>query len=401
MLWENQISNWASELRSHSSIPLRVDLWNGKQVHFSEMKPEVIVRLPKMAALSCLLDASLFKLGTAYVEGTIEVDGSADALIAVANRLAASRLQSNGKLLRLTRSLLRNKEREKAAIEYHYDVSNAFYQQWLDEDMSYSCAYFETGSEDLETAQQKKIDHILRKIQLRAGDRLLDVGCGWGALLIRAAQQYDVQCVGITLSENQAMLARERIARAGLSGRIDIRLQDYRDVEGSFDKITSIGMFEHVGLDNLPAYFQKMHSLLADGGIIMNHGITSTDYDNGETPFGNGDFIEKYVFPYGQLPHLSTAIRSMQIAGLEVYDIENLRRHYVKTCMLWLHRFEAHAQDIIRIVGDRRYRIWRVYLAGCRYAFEQDWISLYQLVAMKSGKHPQQFPWSREYMYFN
>lgn len=401
MLWENQLVDWATELRSQSAIPLRVDLWNGKQLHFCDDEPEVIVRLPKMSALSCLLQASLSNLGTAYVDGTIEVDGSADAIISVANQLAASRHQKEGKFSRLSRSLRRNREKEKEAIQYHYDVSNAFYQQWLDESMSYSCAYFEAGTEDLTIAQQKKIDHILQKIRLHAGDKLLDIGCGWGALLIRAAKKYDVSCVGITLSENQAMLARERIARAGLTDRIEIRLQDYRDIEGSFDKITSIGMFEHVGIQNLTSYFQKIHSVLAEGGIVMNHGITSTDHDNGETPFGNGEFIEKYVFPYGQLPHLSTAIKSMQMGGLEVYDIENLRRHYARTCTLWLRRFEANAQKIIALVGERRYRIWRVYLAGCSYAFDQDWISLYQIVAVKAGANPYQLPWSRQYMYSN
>ena len=401
MQWENQLSDWATELRSQSAIPLRVDLWNGRQLHFCEDEPEVIVRLPKMASLFCFLQASLSSLGTAYVEGMIEVEGSADAIISVANRLAASRHLQDGKLSRLSRHLFRNKAKEKEAIQYHYDVSNAFYQQWLDDDMSYSCAYFESGTEDLSLAQQKKIDHILQKIRLQAGDQLLDIGCGWGALLIRAAQKYDVNCVGITLSENQASLARERVARAGLSNRIDIRLQDYRDLEGSFNKITSIGMFEHVGIENLTSYFQKMHSLLAEGGIVMNHGITTTDYDNGETPFGNGEFIEKYVFPYGQLPHLSTALRSMQMGGLEVYDIENLRRHYARTCMLWSRRFEANAKQIIALIGERRYRIWRVYLAGCSYAFDQDWISLYQIVAVKAGLNPQQLPWSRRYMYSN
>lgn len=399
MLWETQLSNWARNLREQTTIPLRVDLWNGQQLCFSEGAPEVIVHLPSISAMSCLLHPSLSSLGSAYVDGKIQVEGSAEALISVANRLAACRFQKEGKFARLSRQLIRNRDVEKEAVQYHYDVSNEFYQLWLDESMSYSCAYFEQGIEDLSLAQRKKIDHILRKVQIRDGDHILDIGCGWGALLIHAAKAYDISGVGVTLSEKQAALARERVRQAGLADRIEIRLEDYRDIEGRFDRITSVGMFEHVGIEQLSAYFQKIQSLLTDGGMVMNHGITTTDHNNGETPFGNGEFIEKYVFPYGQLPHLSTTIESMQIGGIEVYDIENLRRHYARTCEAWLQKFEQHATQIIQIVGEKRYRIWRVYLAGCRYAFDQDWISLYQIVGVKSGQRPEVLPFSRQYMY--
>jgi len=198
-----------------------------------------------------------------------------------------------------------------------------------------------------------------------------------GALVLRAAGKFGAKCVGITLSENQAALARERVEQAGLSDRIEIRLQDYRDVEGCFDRITSVGMFEHVGLKNLPQYFSKISGLLADDGMVMNHGITSTDADSGETPYGNGEFIQKYVFPHGELPHLSLALRTMQQGGLEIVDVENLRRHYAKTCGIWVDNFEAQGEQIKKLAGDKRFRIWRVYLAGCQYAFQKDWISLY------------------------
>ena len=215
---------------------------------------------------------------------------------------------------------------------------------------------------------------------------------------MHAAKHYGAKCVGITLSENQAIHAKKIVDEAGLSDRIEIRLQDYRDVTGTFDRITSVGMFEHVGIKNLPVYFSKINALLAEDGIAMNHGITSTDAESGETPYGNGEFIEKYVFPQGELPHIGLALKAMQEGGLEVLDVENLRRHYAKTCAMWVDNFEAHADEIKRLAGDRRYRIWRVYLAGCAYAFEQDWISLYQTVCVKAGSKSSNIPWSRNYM---
>lgn len=399
MFWEKKLEHWANGLRSRSTLPLRVDLWNGQQLHFCRDAPQVIIKVPHVSAIGCLLTPSLSNLGTAYVDGKIDVEGDLSAIITVCNLLALHTLKLEGKFARISRKLRRSKEKDLEAVQYHYDISNDFYQLWLDENMIYSCAYFENGDEDLPTAQLKKIDHILTKIQVHPGDTLLDIGCGWGALVIRAAEKYGAKCIGITLSENQAAFAKHRIAQSGLSDRIEIRLQDYRDVSGCFDKITSIGMFEHVGLQNLPGYFSKIHSLLADNGIAMNHGITSTDAESGEAPYGNGEFIEKYVFPYGELPHLSLALKAIQEGGLEVVDVENLRRHYAKTCGLWTNNFEVRADEIRHMVGDRRYRIWRLYLAGCAYAFNQDWISLYQVLCVKSGQNPSNLLWSRRHMY--
>jgi cyclopropane-fatty-acyl-phospholipid synthase len=398
MFWEKKLENWVLRVRNHLALPLRVDLWNGQQLNFSNEHPEVIIRVPQASALAYLLTPSLSNLGSAYVDGKIEVDGKPSAIISIGNALARGTLKLEGKFARIVRKSRRSKEKDQEAIRYHYDVSDDFYKLWLDKNLVYSCAYFEQGDEDLAIAQTKKIDHILRKIRLRPGDTLLDIGCGWGALVMHAAKYYGAKCVGITLSENQANHAKKIVSDAGLSDWVEIRLQDYRDVTGTFDRITSVGMFEHVGVKNLPGYFSKINALLADDGIAMNHGITSTDAESGETPYGNGEFIEKYVFPQGELPHVGLALKAMQEGGLEVLDVENLRRHYAKTCAMWVDNFEANADEIKRLAGDRRYRIWRVYLAGCAYAFEQDWISLYQIVCVKAGMRPSAIPWSRHYM---
>jgi len=284
-------------------------------------------------------------------------------------------------------------------VGYHYDVSNQFYALWLDANMVYSCGYFRSPQDSLEAAQIQKIDHILVKLRVRPGDRLLDIGCGWGALIMRAAEKFGARTVGITLSRNQYELARERIAAAGLADRCEVRLEDYRDVTGKFDRIASVGMFEHVGLRNLGAYFNKMRDLLEDGGTAMNHGITSGDPESAESPFDASEYIERYVFPHGELPHVSLTLKEMCAAGLEPVDVENLRRHYALTLTHWAERFEAASEQLRQIAGDKRWRIWRMYLAGCAYAFGHEWMALHQILAVKSGSGAETLPLTRDYMY--
>ncbi|WP_420475963.1 class I SAM-dependent methyltransferase [Noviherbaspirillum sp. ST9] len=399
MFWEKRLGNWVEGIRSHAALPLRLELWNGRQLDFGQQVPQVTIRVPHASALTYLLTPSLFNLGKAYVEGKIEVEGRAKEIIAVGSALARYTLRPEGRFARITRTIHHTRKRDEEAIRYHYDVSNDFYRAWLDEYMVYSCAYFENGDEDLGAAQLKKIDHILTKIRVQPGQTLLDVGCGWGALVVRAAQNFGAKCVGVTLSRNQFDLACERVREAGLEDRVEIRLEDYRDISGTFDRITSVGMFEHVGAKHLPEYFSKLRALLADDGIVMNHGITTTDPDNGETAFGGGEFIEQYVFPHGELAHLGTVLTAMQRGGLEVFDVENLRRHYARTCGIWAENFDDRAEQIRTLVDDRRFRIWRVYLAGCAYAFAQDWVSLYQVVCTKANRNASTLPWSRRYIY--
>jgi cyclopropane-fatty-acyl-phospholipid synthase len=400
MFIEKKFANWVQALRNEAALPLRLELWNGQHVDFCTDTPQVTIRVPQPSALGYLLRPSLLNLGTAYVEGKIEVKGKSAAMIAIVTALAGNLMKQEGRISRLLNITAHHtRSRDAEAIRYHYDVSNDFYAQWLDHNMVYSCAYFENGDETLGSAQLKKIDHILTKIQLQPGQQLLDIGCGWGALVIRAAQKYGAHCVGITLSENQYLLARERVRRAGLEQQVEIRLQDYRDLNGSYDRITSVGMFEHVGLRHLPSYFRKINSLLDENGIALNHGITSTDPESRETPYDGGKFIEKYVFPEGELPHIGTVLKTMQEGGLETLDVENLRRHYARTCGIWADNFEKHASAIRQTTDDRHFRIWHVYLAGSAYAFANDWISLYQVLCTKAGRDAAALPWSRRYMY--
>jgi cyclopropane-fatty-acyl-phospholipid synthase len=321
-------------------------------------------------------------------------------VLSVAHRLAETAQPSEGLLGRMRRAFGHTRESDSEAIQYHYDVSDGFYAQWLGESMVYSCAYFEQGNETLDQAQAKKIDHILRKLRLQPGQRLLDIGCGWGALVLRAAQAWGARCVGVTLSHNQCEWALQRVREAGLEDRVDIRLQDYRDIDdGPFDRIASVGMFEHVGLDHLADYFAHVRRLLPPDGWVLNHGITSTDPQDGETRLGGGRFIHRYVFPRGELPHIGTVLRTLQVGGLEAVDVENLRRHYQRTTQLWSEAFEAHADPIRSLVDERRWRIWRVYLAGSAWAFEHDEVAIYQVLCRPAGQGPQGLPWNRGWMY--
>lgn len=397
---EAQVEKKLAELRKKATLPLAIELWNGKRFPLSD-HPSVTLRVSGAAALRDLDGADLGRLGEAYVEGRIDVEGPIDEALRAAEALALNSGRGHDRRKRLFAGL-HTKKRDAEAIRYHYDVSNDFYSMWLDRRMVYSCAYFKTGYESLEQAQEDKLDHICRKLRLSAGERLLDIGCGWGALVMHAAERYGVQATGITLSENQHALANERIRAAGLQDRCKVLLQDYRDVpgEGVFDKISSVGMFEHVGLKNLPVYFGAIRRLLVDGGIAMNHGITSVDPESRPVGFGAADFIEKYVFPHGELPHLSLVVREMSAAGLEVMDVETLRLHYAKTLTHWSQRLEANLDAARASAGDKRLRIWRIYLAGCAHAFERNWVTIQQVVATKSDNPAHNpLPWTREYIY--
>ena len=393
----------AQSVRASGGAPLEVVLPDGARLAFGERaKIRLIVRDPSL--LSELACPSFAILGEAYVQGRLDVQGDFLEAFPLAERLVDAAGASVAE--RVASLFVRHTARiDRSAIRYHYDVGNAFYKLWLDERMVYSCAYFRTGEESIDEAQRAKLDHICRKLRLVPGERLLDVGCGWGGLVIYAAQQYGVRAVGITLSDEQHALARERVAALGLSDRVVIEQLDYRQLPDrfgrhSFDKAASVGMFEHVGLKNLGTYFATVGSMLRDRGLFLNHGITAADVNNRPVGSGVGDFIGKYVFPHGELPHLHVAVREMSAARFEVVDVESLRPHYARTLALWSRRLEARLDEAARLVSDQTLRIWRAYLAGSSHGFAQGWVSIHQLLgSVQRGPGSTGLPLTREWMY--
>lgn len=376
------------------------------------------------ASLARLKAGEIGALGEEYVEGKLDIHGRMrDVMKVVAGMLPGNPIESDmgwwSGLLRRARSLASHTQAKDAAqIQFHYDVSDAFYELWLDQRRVYSCAYYSDAAMTLDQAQEAKLDHICRKLMLQPGERFLDIGSGWGGLLMWAAENYGVDATGITLSKNQHTHVQKLIADKGLQGRVRIELRDYRDLpeDQPFDKVSSVGMFEHVGHANMTAYFQKVLSLLKPGGLIMNHGITAGGLENSQLGAGMGDFIEKYIFPGGELLHVSAVLEHMSRAGLEMLDTENLRPHYARTLWDWSDALESQLDTARKVLeadgGDERaektLRAYRLYLAGSAMSFEQGWISLHQFLATRpSGdlaegrlKGAQSvYPFSRGYMY--
>ena len=398
MFWENRVDLALSNLKKQVSAPVRVVLWDGREYSLSE-RPSVTLRLKDARAASALARPTLLSLAEAYIHGDAEVEGDVREAIRSAHALSRSRDSS----VFGRRDIARHtKTEDRDAIRHHYDVSNEFYALWLDPRMVYSCAYFRSEDDTLEQAQVQKLDHICTKLRLQPGERFLDIGCGWGALAMHAARKYGVDATGITLSENQFRLATERIRAAGLQGRCRVLLQDYRDHPGEefYDKIASVGMFEHVGLRNLPVYFGSVQRLLRERGLFLNHGITSSDVQNRAVGLGAGEFIGRYVFPKGELPHLHRVIHDMSAQDFEVHDVECLRPHYARTLDAWSANFERVLPQAVAASDERTARIWRIYLAGCAYAFERRWISIYQVLASRQKKPGlADLPLTREWMY--
>lgn len=359
-----------------------------------------------------LRGANEVTLGDAYIYDDFDVEGDLEAAFEFADWLIANDLEL-GEKLRLAGLLLKlphnghhgerhaphihgsvhSKQRDRQAVTYHYNLSNDFYALWLDRRMVYSCAYFQPDNEDLDTAQEHKLDYLCRKLRLRRGDRLLDVGCGWGGLVLHAAAKFGAQAVGVTLSEPQAELARARIEHAGLADRCQVRLCDYRDLDASLpcDKIVSVGMFEHVGESRLPEYFEHVWKLLRAGGVFLNHGIGTSALYRRKGP----SFIDKYVFPDGGLVPVSTTLRIAEACGFEVRDVESLREHYTQTLRHWVRRLEANYEDAKRITNETIYRIYRIYISGCAHAFAMGRVNLYQVLLSKPENGETRLPMTR------
>ncbi|MDX2309428.1 MAG: cyclopropane-fatty-acyl-phospholipid synthase family protein [Hyphomicrobium sp.] len=292
----------------------------------------------------------------------------------------------------------------KAFIQFHYDVSNAFYALFLDPEMVYSCAYYTDWANDVDEAQRDKLEMICRKLRLKPGETMLDIGSGWGGLVCHAARNYGVKAHGITLSERQLEFAREKVKRLGLDKQVTFELVDYQNHAGRYDKIASIGMYEHIGLKNIPGYMQKVRAMLNDDGVFLNHAISRRAHRPRmgllpERMRPEKKAIAKYIFPGGELDDIGHTVQAMEIAGFEVHDVEGWREHYARTCKLWCERLTARRDEAIREVGEEKYRIWVAYLAGVSLAFSRGTLRLFQVVATKSAKGRSPLPPTRADLY--
>ena len=403
--------------------------------------PELAVRLPSgerlgaadaavqlgladWAPLAHVAVGRIGQLAQDWVEGRIELQGSVRQIAAAAaalvdgNPTAPHTPAARSRPLTWWRGLLgrslsaarHSPDADARHVQFHYDVSDDFYALWLDDRRVYSCAYWRDNAATLDAAQAAKLDHICRKLMLREGERFLDVGAGWGGLLLWAAEHYGVEATGITLSKNQHAHVQRLIDARGLAARVRIELMDYRELPeaAAFDKIASVGMFEHVGRAQLPAYFAKLLRLLAPGGLLMNHGITAGGTRNNQLGAGIGEFIERYIFPGGELLHLSHVLATMADAGWETVDVENLRPHYARTLWAWSDALESRLDEARRVTPEPVVRAYRLYLAGSAAAFERGWMSLHQVLAAKpsgdfaSGALPgaqSVYPFTRDHVY--
>ena len=406
---------------------LTLRLWNGAAVRVgadsgAQESPFALVFLNPEVVSTAVLGRDPLRLAEAYFRGDLDIEGDFFAALALKDHLQTLQM-SVGEQIGAAAAAMRlravnadrrppriqwtpshgqavkdhSKAENRDAIHFHYDVSNEFYALWLDRAMVYSCAYFERPDLSLDAAQEAKLEHICRKLCLQPGERFLDIGCGWGALVIHAAQRYGVRAHGVTLSPQQLKVARERIAWAGLEDRVSVELQDYRDLKGVYDKVASVGMFEHVGLKNLPVYFSTVNRLLKPHGLFLNHGITH-DSEGWQKSLST-EFINRYVFPDGELDKISNIQRVMETARFEIADVEALRAHYAMTLRHWVARLERNHERALQFVNEATYRVWRLYMAACALDFESGSIGIYQVLAGKRAAGTLPLPLTRRDLY--
>jgi cyclopropane-fatty-acyl-phospholipid synthase len=405
-----------------AQLPLAVSFWDGSFLPGRRMnghggEQPVLVATGPRALAHLLRQPGELGLARAWIDGSLAVRGDLEQVLALRGSLPAVRLTRKDRLrlavaaavaagpgvlrappvpaieasvgrrrrlLRLDRDGGRRHSpgRDRVAVRHHYDISNDFYRIVLGPTMVYSCAYFSSADDTLDQAQEHKLDLICRKLALQPGERLLDIGCGWGSLVLHAAANYGIRAVGATLSERQAELAREQVRQRGLEDRVDIRVADYRELsDGPFDKIASVGMYEHVGRAELGRYVRGVRELLAPGGLFLNHGIARlySERPNSDT------FISRYVFPDGELHPVGDLIDELAAAKLEVRDVESLREHYPVTLRRWVSNLQSHRDEAIRIAGRERERAWRLYMLASAQAFEDGEISVYQVLSARGG----------------
>ena len=398
-------------------------LWNDRSLPASQGPSAFTLVLRDPTLLRSLVTApDPLRLAEAYFHGQIDIEGDIFSALALKDHFERLVLPWRDKLSMLRdawdlpdcadhspRPTLRaqltrcfkgrhSKQSDRQAIAFHYDVSNDFYGLWLDAERVYSCAYFETPEDSLERAQRQKLEHICRKLRLRKDERMLDIGCGWGALICWAARHHGVRAHGITLSEAQHAYVQQRIQDEGLQRRVTVELCDYRDLPDAptYDKVASVGMFEHVGLRNMPAYLDAVQRVLRPRGLFLNHGITHDEEGWGRSV--GSAFIHRYVFPDGELDCVSNIQLGMERAGFEIQDVEALRRHYALTLRHWVHRLEVQHDAARNLVDEGTYRVWRLYMAACALAFEAGGTGVYQIVASRRGEHTS-LPLTRRDLY--
>ena len=389
-----------------------IQLWDGW--HWSSSIAErpvstIVVRNPQTLN-SLVAEPNEIALGEAFIHNDLDVEGDIFSVFSIGeyilNRPPSLRQKILEKAARAGFSLTQrlrhgsrhSERRDRDSISYHYDQPIEFYQPWLGRSLAYSCAYFRNEKDTLDLAQEQKLELICRKLRLQPLESFLDIGCGWGSLLLHAASRHHVHAQGITLSQEQAEIAKQRIEAAGMERRCTVDLRDYRTlacVEPSFDKIASVGMFEHVGLENLPQYFKIVGSLLRPGGIFLNHGIARSHL----SPVRESSFIDRYVFPDGQLVTLTQALEAAESQGFEVRDVENLREHYELTLRRWVEGLRKSSETLLQHVSEVTYRIWLLYMAGSAAAFHRGDIAVYQVLFSRPGRDHGRLPLTREDWY--
>jgi cyclopropane-fatty-acyl-phospholipid synthase len=377
----------------------RLEMWDGTAAGEPALS-RFVLRMTSRKALDRLIgDLPERAFGRAYVEGSLDVEGlhaflehvndlSMGRVARVLPRLAATALSLGARpdpralpVEARLRGRLHSRSRDREAIRHHYDQPPEFYQLFLGRTLTYSCAYFAAPDQDLDAAQEAKLDLVCRKLRLRPGERLLDIGCGWGSLVFHAAEHWGVEALGITASPRQAEWAARQVRERGLKGRAEVRLADYRDaLEGEFDAVASVGMVEHVGRREMPEYCRAVHRLLRPQGRTLIHGIT-----NRPGAGGNGAFLDSFVFPDGQLQEAGGMVTALQAGGLEVRDVESLREHYALTLRNWVDRLDAAWDQAVRLVGIQRARVWKLYMSGSRIGFERGSIAVHQVLAVRQG----------------
>jgi Cyclopropane fatty acid synthase and related methyltransferases len=381
------------QLLSHAfDIPISVTYWDGKEEMYGEGEPVVKVRFNEEIPLKSLTDEPTLTLAEDYMKGVIEIDGSIEELVASAYRTDHSFLTNNPFIKHFPKRSHSEKSSQKD-IQSHYDIGNDFYEMWLDKTMTYSCAYFEHDDDTLEEAQMNKVHHILNKLQPEPGKRLLDIGSGWGTLLFVAAEEYGLHATGITLSQEQYDYTQQQIKERHLEGKVDVLLEDYREVDDQFDYVTSVGMFEHVGKENLGLYFQKVADFMKPNGRALIHGITGQHEGAGVDPF-----ITKYVFPGGYIPNVAENLKHIMDAKLQFSDLEPLRRHYQKTLEMWYENYKKVEDKTAEKYGKEFARMWGMYLQACAGSFEGGNIDVMQYLLVKAPSGTG-LPMTRQYMY--